>query len=329
MIRELAPVAFEPFPAEHAGSAALHAYPRPQLRRKTWMALNGRWDFALDRDARWRTGAEVVFDRSIEVPFAPETKRGGVGETGFFRACWYRRRFRAPAHPDGARVLIHFGAVDHLARVWINGARVVKHEGGYTPFSADITDLLRGGHEEVVVQAADDPADLAKPRGKQDWQRDPHSIWYPRCTGIWQTVWIEVVPATRLTAVRWTSSLSRWEIALDVRIEGEQYDGLRLAVRLTAGGRLLAHDSYAVDHGEVHRRIALSDPGIDDSRNELLWSPASPTLIDAQLDLWADRGELIDSVQSYTAIRSVSAQGDRVLLNGRPLQLRLVLDQGY
>ena len=329
MPKHSAPRAFEPFPSEHAGGGASHAYPRPQLRRASWTSLDGQWEFALDPEARWWTPGEVSFDRRVLVPFAPETERSGVRATGFFRACWYRRKFRAPPRRDGERVLVHFGAVDYLARVWVNGARVVKHEGGYTPFSADVTDLLRGGEEEIVVQAMDDPKDLAKPRGKQDWQLEPHSIWYPRCTGIWQTVWLEVVPATRIGKLRWTASLARWEIAIDARIEGEQRQGLRLAVALFAAGRVLARDSYAVDHGEVHRRIALSDPGIDDSRNELLWSPASPTLIEAQVDLWGDRGEKLDSVQSYTALREIAVQGDRITLNGRPLQLRMVLDQGY
>ncbi|HEY2029228.1 MAG TPA: glycoside hydrolase family 2 TIM barrel-domain containing protein, partial [Myxococcales bacterium] len=329
MNRESSPEAFEPFPFEHLGGGESHAYPRPQLRRSNWQSLNGEWQFALDHESGWQQPREVSFDRRIVVPFAPETARSGVGFQGFFRSCWYRRVFRAPTRQDGARVLLHFGAVDYSATVWVNGARVVEHEGGYAPFSADITDFLKGGEEELVVQAEDDPADLAKPRGKQDWQKDPHSIWYPRCTGIWQTVWLEVVPRTRIEKLRWTPSLSQWEIALDARIAGAPRDGLRLSVRLFAHGRLLAHDSYAVDRGEVHRRIAFTDPGIDDSRNELLWSPASPTLIEAQIDLWADRGVLLDSVQSYTALRSVAVQGDRVLLNGRPIQLRLVLDQGY
>jgi beta-galactosidase/beta-glucuronidase len=329
MNRDSAARPFEPFPAEHAGGNLAHAYPRPQLRREPWLSLNGEWEFAIDAEALWRTPRDAAFNRRIQVPFSPETERSGIGDTGFFRACWYRRRFRAPARAEGDRVLLHFGAVDYLARIWVNGARVVKHEGGYTPFSADITDLLNGADEELVVQAEDDPADLAKPRGKQDWLLEPHSIWYPRCTGIWQTVWLEIVPATRIGKLRWTSSLARWEIALDARIEGAEREGLRLSVSLFVNGKPLVRDTYAVDRGEVHRRIALSDPGIDDSRNELLWSPSSPTLIDVQLDLWADRGVKLDSVQSYTALRAIAVQGDRITLNGRPLQLRLVLDQGY
>jgi beta-galactosidase/beta-glucuronidase len=180
-----------------------------------------------------------------------------------------------------------------------------------------------------VVRAEDDPADLAKPRGKQDWQLEPHSIWYPRTTGIWQSVWLERVPALRIASVRWTPNLARWELGLEVQVEGAARGPVRLAVRLGARGMVLADDSYAVVHGEVHRRIALSDPGIDDSRNELLWSPESPTLIDATLELRGPDGELYDAVASYTALRAIAVQGDRVLLNGRPYPLRLVLDQGY
>ena len=145
------------------------------------------------------------------------------------------------------------------------------------------------------MRAEDDPHDLSKPRGKQDWQLHPHSIWYPRTTGIWQTVWLERVPATCIGSVRWTPNVERWEIGFEARLDGERRDGLRLNVKLCAGDQLLADDTYAVVAGEVHRRIALSDPGIDDYRNELLWSPATPTLIDAELKLWGGRGELVDT----------------------------------
>jgi hypothetical protein len=175
----------------------------------------------------------------------------------------------------------------------------------------------------------DDPHDLAKPRGKQDWQLEPHSIWYPRTTGIWQTVWLEVVPETALQRVTFTPNLARWEIGVGAWTDGQPRERLRLTVTLQSGGVLLANDTYTVIAGEVHRRIALSDPGIDDSRNGLLWSPDSPTLVDVQLELWAERGELLDRAVSYTAIRAAAVQGDRFVLNNRPYLLRMVLDQGY
>jgi len=296
------------------------------------VSLDGPWDFALDPDARWRRPGEVVWDRTIRVPFPPETVASGVADSGFYKACWYRRRVAAPPLPPNGRLLAHFGAVDYQAEVWAAGVPVARHEGGYTPFVADVTDAARaagGGEFELAVCAADDPHDLAKPRGKQDWQLHPHSIWYPRHTGIWQPVWLEVEPATCIGRLRWTSSLDRWEIGLEAWLHGEPRDDLRLRVVLRAGPVLLADDTYRVVAGEVHRKLALSDPGIEDYRNELLWSPERPTLIHADLTLVDEAGAVVDAVQSYTALRSIAVQGDRFVLNGRPLPLRLVLDQGY
>jgi hypothetical protein len=140
---------------------------------------------------------------------------------------------------------------------------------------------------------------------------------------------MEVLPETFIDSVQWTPTMERWEIGIEARVGGARRDPLRLHVTLRAGGRLLADDTYSVVGGEVHRRIALSDPGIDDSRNELLWSPHSPTLVDAVLELWGERGERLDVIHSYTALRSIAAEGDRLILNGRPYRLRFVLDQGY
>jgi beta-galactosidase/beta-glucuronidase len=304
-------------------------HPRPQLRRKNWTSLDGEWQFALDPDARWRVGGDVEWDRTIRLPFAPETDASGVRATGFYKACWYRRVLTVPPPTAVDRLHLHFGAVDYAATVWANDRTVARHEGGYTPFTADLTAHVLRGEVEVVIRAEDDPQDLAKPRGKQDWQLDPHSIWYPRTTGIWQTVWLELVPSTSIARLRWTPTLERYEVGVEAWVDGDPADDVRLRVILKAGPVLLADDTYRVVAGEVHRRIALSDPGIDDYRNELLWSPDSPNLIRAHLQLLDGDGAIIDEVWSYTALRSVAVQGDRFVLNGRPLALRMVLDQGY
>jgi beta-galactosidase/beta-glucuronidase len=304
-------------------------HPRPQLERAGWISLNGEWDFSIDEEGRCHAGEDVDWNARIRVPFAPETTASGVGYTGYFQACWYRRRFKPPDLQPGQRVIIHFGAVDYAATVWINGKQAGRHEGGYTPFNADITELLQPGIQTVVVRAEDDPHDLTKPRGKQDWQVDPHSIWYYRTSGIWQTVWLEVVPASSIGYLRWTSNVQNWELGFEARVDGLRSQRLLLAVKLWVGDNVLVDDTYAVASGEIHRRIPLSDPGIDDYRNELLWSPSSPTLIQARLQLLDLNGEVIDTVYSYTALRSIAVQGDRFVLNGRPYQLRLVLDQGY
>lgn len=307
-----------------------HLYPRPQLERAEWTSLNGAWDFALDPEARWMHPDQVQWNATIVVPFAPETSASGVGETGFFRAVWYRRNFATPALEPGQRLILHFGAVDFIATVWVNGHLVTRHQGGYTPFSVDISVYLRSDEaQSIVVRAEDDPHNLTQPRGKQDWLLDPHAIWYPRTTGIWQTVWCERVAATAIGSLRWTSNLTDWSLRLDAWLDGEHREDLRLRVKLHVGNLLLADDTYRVVAGEIHRTITLSDPGIDDYRNELLWSPQQPTLIRAQIQLWAGRGQLLDEVRSYTALRQVGIQGDRFMLNGRPQKLRLVLDQGY
>jgi hypothetical protein len=311
-------------------SADGRGYPRPQLCRERWQSLNGEWDFALDPNGQWGDPRQVEWSGTIVVPFSPETASSGVHHTGFLRACWYRRRVAAGQLAPGERLLAHFGAVDYAATIWCNGRYAAAHEGGYTPFSVDLTPFVDGdGNTTIVVRAEDDPLDLAKPRGKQDWQLTPHSIWYARTTGIWQTVWMEPVPATRVDRIRWTPNLERWEIGFEAWVCGATAGRLRMHVRLQVGDTILADDTFAVIAGEVHRRIALSDPGIDDYRNELLWCPERPVLIDAAIELWADREQVLDTVTSYTALRSVAVQRDRFILNGRPYYMRLVLDQGY
>jgi len=290
--------------------------------------LNGIWKFSYDDEGLFTQPTDIVhWDQSIEVPFAPESIRSGISNTGFHPNCWYEREFQVDVATG--RVLLHFGAVDYRARVWVNGQFMMDHEGGHTPFSMDITSVLRSeGPQTITVWAEDDPHDLAKPRGKQDWQRYPHSIWYPRTSGIWQTVWLEQVAETYIERLRWTPHFERWEIGCEAFVAGKPQDNMQLKVRLTAGNQLLVNDTYEVLNGEIHRRIALSDPGIDDYRNALLWSPEKPTLIDAQIQLWC-QGQLLDEVQSYTAMRTVSTQRDCFMLNGHPYYLRLVLDQGY
>lgn len=303
-------------------------YPRPQLVRDNWTSLNGQWDFAFDDELRFHQPSDpIVFDQAITVPFAPESAASGIGHQGFHRACWYRRRFEVA--PGEGNVILHFGAVDYQARVWINGHLVAEHEGGHTPFWADITGSLTGsGPHTVVVHALDDPHDLAKPRGKQDWLPDPHSIWYPRTTGIWQTVWIERVASTYIQRLRWTPLFENWEIGCEIFAAGVITDDLFVEVKIWHGDSLLADDHYKLIGHEANRKIALSDPGIDDSRNELLWSPERPTLLSAELTLHHN-GRLLDRIRSYTALRSVAITRDRFMLNGRPYPLRLVLDQGY
>jgi beta-galactosidase/beta-glucuronidase len=303
-------------------------YPRPQLVRERWTSLNGAWQFTFDDERRYHRPTDpIAWTHQIEVPFCPESAASGIGDTGFHSSCWYRREFDASL--DGEQLILHFGAVDYAAKVWVNDVFVTEHEGGHTPFCVNITHALRpDGPQVLVVQALDDPHDLAKPRGKQDWLKDPHSIWYPRTTGIWQTVWLEPVSHTYINLLRWTPSFEGFEIGCELHVTGELNAGLTVEVEIRHGDTLLADDRYKLVGQEANRKIALSDPGIDDSRNELLWSPERPTLLAVDIKLW-HKGKVLDSISSYTALRSVAINRDRLMLNGRPYPLRLVLDQGY
>ena len=312
------------------------AHPNPLLERERWRSLNGRWRFALDALGQYRHPSEVPFDREILVPFPPESTLSGIGDQGLHIAVWYGLRVELNdgdlPRPDG-RLMLQFGAVDYHATVWAGGQHIAEHRGGHTPFAVDVTDAietLESGQRilEIVVRAEDDPNDLAKPRGKQDWLPEPHAIWYPRTTGIWQDVWLEPVAAVRISELHCTPYLERWEFGVDVRVSGLLRDGLQLRVRLLEDEDTLADDRYVLTRSEVSRRIGLQDPGVDDFRDYLLWSPSHPHLIRVIVEL-LDGDAVIDRVLLYAAMRSVAVTDNLFLLNKRPLTLRMVLDQGY
>lgn len=305
-------------------------HPRPQMQRDRWLALDGEWEFAYDDDGRWSEPSAVVYDRTIRVPFPPESEASGVGDRGFHPVCWYRKRLSLPRELADEAMLLHFGAIDYEAKVWVNNRPVAEHRGGHTPFCADLSGVIELGQTiEIVVRAVDDPHDLAQPRGKQDWLAEPHEIWYPRTTGIWQTVWLEPVPRCRIERISWIPRLEQWEMGLAVEVVGHLDSNMSIRARLHHGEQLLADDRYQLTHNlELVRRIAFADPGIDDHRNHLLWSPAHPTLIEAEIELWSGDRQ-VDAVWSYTALRSFGVQGDRFMVNGRPFFLKMVLDQGY
>src|SRR5262245_26002214 len=190
-------------------------HPRPQLVRPDWTDLCGDWGFAYDDDnvgltERWQE-SDKPFDRSIVVPYPPESALSGVHDTAYHPVVWYRLETAVATPRAGKRLLLHFGAVDYRATAWVDGLLVGRHAGGHTPFTFDVTDALNGNtldgpdadRHVVVLRAEDRPTDVAQPRGKQDWQVEPHAIWYHRTTGIWQPVWFEHVPATHVSDLQW------------------------------------------------------------------------------------------------------------------------------
>jgi len=324
-------------------------YPRPQLCRAEWRSLDGVWAFAYDdegiglRDEWFLPGARSLFDREITVPYPPESKASGIHDRGIHPVLWYRLDVVAadlPRRGDTERLLLHFGAVDYRAQVWVDGRHVADHVGGQTPFTADITDVIdrpslrdvaepAASRHVIVVRVEDDPTDQSQPRGKQDWQEQPHKVWYERTSGIWQSVWVETAPAVRIEDLSWQADPDDGVRAF-VELAGPIRRRLLVIVDLEVDGRHLAHAAVGLTgrRGIVAVPIAELCNGID--REDLLWSPEHPVLIDATVALReADTGDLLDTVQSYLGIRKVGVGGGRLLLNGLPYFLRAVLNQGY
>jgi beta-galactosidase/beta-glucuronidase len=323
--------------ARHDGS-----YPRPQLVREGWKSLDGTWAFAFDDDRlgerqRWYdVDAGEHFPLTIQVPFPPESPASGVQDTGFHPVVWYRREIRSADLVTSAsstdRTLLHFGAVDHRARVWFDGMSVGEHVGGQTPFEVDITDVLHNGRDPhvLVVRAEDDPLDAALPRGKQDWQVAPHGIWYHRTTGMWQTVWTETVSPLRLVDVAWTPYVSQGSVRCEVSLSARPTSPVTLDVSLTLDGEELAHESIRLAGPRTVATIAIPEMANGQDRARFLWSPEHPVLVDARLELRAlDGASVLDTVESYFGMRSVGVGRGHFLLNGQPYYLRSVLDQGY
>jgi beta-galactosidase/beta-glucuronidase len=269
------------------------------LQRRSWINLNGEWEFG-DGDA-------ARFDRRITVPFSPESPLSGIGRhTG--DVVWYRRHFRGrPAEHQ----ILHFGAVDYRATVWVNDAEVARHEGGHTPFSADISDVAREGDNVVVVRAEDPLADKTIPRGKQYWKEKPEGIFYTPTTGIWQTVWLEPLPARHIRSLEFTSDIDAGAVEIAIDADGE----LELAVRLD--GAVVGRCSGATRQARIELdRVAA-------------WSPESPILYQVEARLLDPAGQAVDTVESYFGLRTIGTENGSLLLNGRPYVQRLVLDQGY
>ncbi|HSK99700.1 MAG TPA: glycoside hydrolase family 2 TIM barrel-domain containing protein [Rubrobacteraceae bacterium] len=321
-------------------------YPRPQFRRSRWINLNGEWVFAFDdADEGLRDGWQNVpaadlrngspFDRTITVPFCYQSKLSGIGDSAFHDVVWYAREFGTPpVDTPEKRLLLHFGAVDYRATVWVNGTQVAQHEGGHTPFTADITRAL--GERNVVVVRAEDPSrETTILRGKQYWKEESEGIFYTRTTGIWQTVWLEPVNEKRIDALCMTPDLDGAAVDVQVALEGFE-PGLSLRLAISLRGEAVLDDRLALWAPLVERSLPLLARGVAPETPHLgewpkpaLWSPEHPDLYDLSLELFDARGRLIDSVESYFGMRKVESRDGKVYLNGRPYYQRLVLDQGY
>lgn len=269
-------------------------YPRPLLRRPDWVNLNGEWEFGSGVDAR--------FDRHILVPFCPESELSGIHELAG-DVVWYRRHFEAP---EADSLVLHFGAVDYRATVWVNDTEVASHEGGHTPFSAEISKAVRSGDNVLVVRAEDELADRTVPRGKQYWKPVPEGIFYTPTTGIWQTVWLEPLPRHHIRGLRLRPDFESGAVDFELDADGPA----ELAVRLAGD--------------VVGRWVGDGGGGRIELEHRWPWHPDQPVLYEVEAKLGGD-----DRVESYFGLRTVEARDGRFWLNGAPFVQRLVLDQGY
>ncbi|NLJ87134.1 MAG: glycoside hydrolase family 2 [Firmicutes bacterium] len=307
-------------------------YPRPSLVRDRWLSLNGKWRFDFDdekiglQEKWWSSGHEL--GQAINVPFAYQTPASGINSQDYHPVVWYAREFEVPSQWGKDRILLHFGAVDYEATVWVNGITAGCHEGGYVPFSFDITDLLQDGENTLVVRVVDEDR-INQPRGKQTATKEQWGCWYIPVTGIWQSVWLEPVAATRFTdiylkpdidteslSIEYT--LSEWQAGLSIEIVASLDGGLVASQEVPVPQRISRWLNAPLNRGT----LSLSVP------SPQLWSPENPFLYDLVLRL-KKGDQVLDELKTYFGMRKIHVERGQVYLNNRPYYQRLILDQGY
>ena len=297
----------------------LPEYPRPIMERAEWQNLNGLWNYAI-----LSVGNEEpsIFDGKILVPFAVESSLSGVQKMlGKDNELWYQREFTVPSKWKDSKVLLHFGAVDWKADVWVNDVKVGQHTGGYTPFSFDVTAALKKSGTNKLVVKVWDPTDQGfQPRGKQ--VNKPEGIWYTPVSGIWQTVWIEPVPKNHIQSIKTTPDIDKRILKVEALVN-DYGSANKVVVKVKEGTRTIA-SSQAVNNVPVE--VVMPD-------NMRLWSPDDPFLYSVEIELWNDNKQ-IDKVNSYAAMRKYSMKRDdkgivRLQLNNKNLFHFGTLDQGW
>ena len=291
----------------------LSEYPRPQLERKSWMCLNGEYDYAITSP---NAEKPEKFDGKILVPFSVESEASGVQKPlSPEQRLWYRRFFTPGDDFNGKRAILHFDAVDWQCSVWVNGKLVGEHTGGYNPFSFDITDVLNSGENELTVKVYDPTDSGHQQRGKQ--VNNTHGFWYTATSGIWQTVWLEPVNYCHIENIRLTPDID--EGTIEIKVSHNCKCGGRLYAKVLDGDK-------TVFDGEIQPDSKISVP------DAKLWSPENPFLYNLELTLDCE-GEK-DVVRSYFGMRKFSIVKDsdgilRLALNNKPYFQKGLLDQGY
>ncbi len=304
-------------------------HPRPDRQRENWMTLNGPWRFAFDekntgKKEKWYLGHD--FPLEIQVPFAYQSELSGINRREAVEAVWYEREFSVPGGMASLRRLLHFGAVDYRADVWLDGQYLGSHEGGYTPFTFDITDLTDGREKCRVTIRCEDRPDVDQPRGKQSWRPEPFACWYTPVTGIWQSVWLESVGEYYPVDFRLTGHIETGSVKAEIELNELPDNGV---LRLTASyhGRITARQEIRVGTDRLVRTELYLDH--DETLEGIhLWEPGHPELYDLVIETLSG-GTVSDRVSTYFGLRKIEIQNSYVMLNQSAFYQRLILDQGY
>ncbi|MFA6947966.1 MAG: sugar-binding domain-containing protein [Eubacteriales bacterium] len=293
-------------------------YPRPQLVRGDWCNLNGEWEFEIDsgksgRDRRLYEAAKL--NSKIIVPFCPESELSGVNNKDFMPCVWYRRELDigGDALSGAKRVILHFGAADYDTEVWVNGKSVGTHIGGYVGFSFDITSYLTEGKNSVAVCCEDELRSGRQPYGKQCYNYHSGGCSYTRTTGIWQTVWLEIVPNAYIEGTRFTPDLD--SSVLFVELNCKNANGKTVSAEASYDGKIVGYGEDKVAGERAYIILKLSELH--------LWNAGQPNLYDLKLKLDGD------NVQSYFGMREIAYENGKMYINGKPVFQRLILDQGF
>ena len=301
-------------------------YPRPQFRRENWQSLNGEWEFAFDdkndgvKSGLWQ--GKKALPLKINVPFTYEYPASGVGDAAQHDVVWYRRTFAIAEENRGSRALLCFNAADYQTDVWLNGAHVLTHTGGFTPFSADITDFLKEG-ENVLVVRCEDRLNDAVPRGKQSWTGSPFACFYVPNTGIWQSVWLEFFGEDCIAEHLLLCDYDKTELYGELVTLYGLADEAEITV--TFDGKLIKRERFTLRGRHNRYRFALPKDYTDDYS----WSPENPRLLYVDFALYKG-GKYVDLAHTRIGMRKISIdEHGKICLNNRPYYQRLVLDQGY
>ena len=296
-------------------------HPRPDLCRSEWINLNGKWEFEIDNSV---SGYERGFAKrtelsgSINVPFCPESRLSGVGNTDFMNAVWYRRDIEIPESWADKRVLLHIGACDYRTEIFVNGQKCGRtHNGGYTSFSVDITDKLVDGKGSVTVYAVDDTRSKSQVSGKQCVQLNSHGCYYTRTTGIWQTVWLEAVPKAHIVRYNPVSDVENGAVSIDVLTDGAV--GAELTVEAFYRGKKMGEAGTRVAQRSTRLYVKLAE--------KHLWEPGEGRLYDLRFTLATPNST--DTVEGYFGLREITLDRGGFLVNGKRVFGRFVLDQGF